>query len=271
MPLTFGRLIALLGGWSVLMIAISGWVSHMIGEGLLSKWRRKEQAELESLRSVLANDRLSLESAAKSFQTGQDLNQQKRLAAVERMWAATLELRKNFSAPVFFLSILLPTEYDVAVRGGKGKGIAAAVADLTLESIGKSMESADLIEQDRPYLGETLWLQFFTYRAFLGRIAYIVVEGKRSMRFAGDWRQDSGVRQLLSYVLAEQAVSGLLTGTDSAISINRAINSLESLILKEVSLITSGRRSSFESFENARALKSSLADLNPNIAQQHFQ
>lgn len=255
-----GQLIALIGGWSVLVIGVSAWLGRLLAERVSSQWRRDEQRALETLRSDLAGNRILLDAAIRSHASGQDLFQQRRVAAVERLWTAVLELRDRLSGPVFFFGILLPSEYDSVFE--KGGAFAASIAELTDDTIVGAMKPTREVENDRPHLGDTLWLQFFIYRAFLGRLAHLVVEGKRH-RHIPDWREDDGVSQLLGHVLPEQTVVSLLGSKKDPSAVNKATNMLESLILREISLITSGRRSSLESFENAKKLREALLGAKP--------
>jgi hypothetical protein len=75
----------------------------------------------------------------------------------------------------------------------------------------------------------------------------------------GDWRDDEGVKQLLGYVMTEPARNRLLRIDTAVTAINTLVNTLEGLLLEETSLIISGRRSSDESFENARTLRDAVA------------
>jgi hypothetical protein len=256
-----GEIAALVGGWSVIVIGLSGWLGRLLAERVLSQWRRDEQVLIETLRSDLASNRLLLETALKSQAAGHDLFQQKRLAAVERLWAGVLELRECLSSPVFFFGVLLPSEYDSALE--KSDALAASVAAVTDDMILTAIIPTRQLEADRPHLGEALWFHFFIYRAFLARLAHLIVEGKRRQHIS-DWRDDGGVRQLLSHVIPKDTLEALLNSKHEPIAINRAIDMLESLLLKEVSLITSGRRSSFESFENAKELQAALAGVRQN-------
>src|ERR1035437_10918091 len=119
MSLSLHQILTLFGGWSVVLIGISTWSSHLLSNRLISKWRHEEKAQLQELKSSLANDKLVLESAIKSFESGQNLYQEKRLAAVELLWGGALKLRERFSSPVFFFTILAPDEYDDALTSGR--------------------------------------------------------------------------------------------------------------------------------------------------------
>jgi hypothetical protein len=126
------------------------------------------------------------------------------------------------------------------------------------------MKRIGAVERERPYLGETLWLKFFIYRAFLGRLAYLVIQGKRTGHF-DDWRNDKGIRQILSTVLPEKLMQGLLNGNgaEGATAVRRAADELERSVLEEISLILSGKRSATDSFENARELFEAAASMSP--------
>lgn len=123
-----------------------------------------------------------------------------------------------------------------------------------------AIRRVDPVEQERPYLGEALWLKFFIYRAFLGRIAHLTIQGKRSGHFI-DWSSDEGVRQIISSVLPVETVQTALNGPSASLGIRRLADRLEWSILEEVSLILSGKRSAAESFENAKQLFEQVAKL----------
>jgi hypothetical protein len=253
---SISKLVLLVGGWSAVLIAVSAFVSKLVTERVLSKWRRDEQREMEMLRSELTDSRAVLDAAIRGFASGEGLSHQKRIEGVDALWAAVLELRHGLSGPVFFYGILLPSEYDDVLQ--KDGAIAASISGLSDSTMHQTLSSVSPVERQRPFVGETLWLRFFIYRAFLGRLAHLIVDGKRKGHIP-DWRDDSGVGQLLGHVLQKKALEQLLQSKKDPTAINRALNSLESLILEEMSLITSGQRSSLASFENARQLRDALS------------
>lgn len=162
---------------------------------------------------------------------------QKRLSAAETLWSAVLDLRERFSSAVGFYTILLPSEYDsVFDEGSKARILVAPITD---EFVADAVRRADLVENDRPYLGEDLWSKFFVYRAFLGRLAVLIVMGKRRHHI-GDWRDDRGVREILGSVLEEQEIEGLLGSKADPHALNRAVSRLQSVILSEIRRVSSG-------------------------------
>ena len=57
--------------------------------------------------------------------------------------------------------------------------MTASIAGLSDDVIVAAVKPTNEIEAHRPHLGESLWLQFFIYRAFRARLAYLIVEGTR--------------------------------------------------------------------------------------------
>ena len=258
--MSLGYVVALLGGWSVIAIAIATFVGKLANERLLSSWRRAEQKELEQVKHVLQENRTLLEKSLGSLASGQDKLYERRAEAANRLWAAMLALREDLSGPPFFYSMLLPEEYMDVLQ--KGNAIAASVSSLTDRQIMEANEKTKKIEADRPYLGEMLWLRFFIYRAFLSRVAHLIVDGKEKGRIIS-WREDSGVQQILRNVIEIKPLTEVLGDKRNPSSINMIVQEIENQILKEISLSLTGKRSTLESLEIAKDLQTAVAGLNP--------
>jgi hypothetical protein len=249
------QLIFVLGGWTVVIVGIVSWAGKLIADRIALAWRRNEQSAIEAVRHAFSSERILLESIIKGSQLGQDSSHERRLIAIERMWQAVLILRSRFSCITFFYGILLPEEYDDTYR--RGGAIGASIRDVNDESTVNAMNEVESVENERPYLGEVLWLKFFIYRAFLGRLSVLIIKGKETGRFQ-DWREDNGVRQLLPNVLKPEVIDAILNRLPSFVSVTRATAELENSILEETSLILSGGRSAIESFQNATELREAV-------------
>ncbi len=252
------QLLIILSGWTAVLGALFGWVGKVILERLGSSWRRSEQSTLETVKHALSSERVFLESAIRGAQQGLDSTQDRRMAAIEKLWIGVLSLRADFSRVLFFYQILLPSEYDSEYKARRT--LAASIEDVSDETTIAAIQRVDTVERERPYLGEILWLKFFIYRAFLGRIAHLTIQGKRSGHFI-DWTSDDGVRQLISNVLPAAIIQSALDGPSASLGIRRLADRLEWSILEEMSLILSGKRSASESFENAKRLFEQVANL----------
>jgi hypothetical protein len=261
MDITWGQLVAALGGWAVISGAVAGFLSKLLTERLISKWRRDEKALVETLRAQIERSQALFQAAIGSFQAGQAAALEERLSAVQRLWRGVLEVRDAFSGVLFFFTILLPSEYDDALR--RDDTLAAGVKDLDDEVITEKMQRTLDLESDRPLLGEVLWLRFFVYHAFMGRLAHVFSRGK-SAGHVEDWRLDPGIKQILSFVLPERDVEAIIGSPPQDVgALQRAVNQLESLILEEISQLASGARSSEDSFQRAKELREVVDRLGP--------
>lgn len=241
-----------------MIVGASAWLSRLIHERLASRWRREEHEALEQVRSSLESSRMLLEAAIQSYSGGQSVFQARRVEAIEHLWSSVVEMREAFAGVFTFYSVLLPEEYARAYRDNRGA--AALIQDVTDETIAAVLQASKSVERYRPHLGETLWSQFFIYRAFLGRIGHLIARGKEEGRFS-DWRDDDGVRQILSQVLPEEVMEKVLAARHDVRALHWVESELQGLMLQEISLIVSGSRSSEESFKNAKRLRESLAQL----------
>lgn len=243
----------LLGGWTVIVTAILSFISYLTTQKIIGAWDVKNQRELETLRNNQAETQLLLKDTISIISSSQSLLQERRIDAVDKLWKAVLAIKEHYSGATFFFSILMPSEYKSALSNPT---LSAGIKKIDKQYIVDYPEVVTELENFRPYLGETLWLHFFIYRAVVGRLAYMVTWLKEGEDIK-DWRQDSGIQQHLKSVFDEEEFKAL-TGA-SPMDVYYALNILESKILKETSYILSGRKSSLESFENSKELRKLLA------------
>jgi hypothetical protein len=237
----------------VALLGLAAFFNKLATERLLSKWRREEGAALESVKDQLSNERLLFETALKGYQLTQDTSQQKRLSAADRLWKALLQIRSDFSPVIFFFEILLPAEYQESLE--ENAGIAEAVEPVTMQWINQNLAIAAELEADRPYLGESLWTKFAIYRSVMGRLGVLIEFGKQGKQMQ-DWRKDKAIRDLISVVLTQKSIESI--DRAGVFALRQTIEMLESLVLEEIGLIISGKRSVAESFVDAKGLKEAM-------------
>ena len=105
------------------------------------------------------------------------------------------------------------------------------------------------IEYVRPFIGEELYLQFFIYRAVTGRTAILLEEGIKSGKVES-WYNDSGIQQLLSYVMSSEEINQFKQV--SVVRLHWLQNALEAKILNGMQRLIAGEVSSQESVEKAQ-------------------
>ncbi|MBW2634915.1 MAG: hypothetical protein JRE14_12475 [Deltaproteobacteria bacterium] len=242
------EIIALLGGWTVIVGGLVVWIGKLVAEKVNLEWKKQQQKEMETLRAQLAKDRLVMETAIFSFSSGQKASQEKKIQATEKLWKHVLKIRSVCYPAIFFYSMLHPSEYREVSAIQKMRAMLSNFDDGIVEQITSDPE---YLESGRPFFGEKLWLLFFIYRAFLGRISLILVEGLKEGEIE-DWRKDHGVHSLLKNILSDEQLKAVTV--ESPIAMQNAINLLEAMLLEEFSLIISGQKASKDTFEHAKKL-----------------
>jgi hypothetical protein len=106
------------------------------------EWRRDEQVAIEKVRNDLATNRPLVDTSIRGHASGQDILQQKRVDAVEKLWRVTLDLRKGLSAPIALFGVLLPTESDSAFEN---ESIAEFITPVTQKTL---LEAIDATERN---------------------------------------------------------------------------------------------------------------------------
>jgi hypothetical protein len=257
MNMTLTEIIALLGGWAVIVGGLVVWIGKLVSERVTLNWKEQQHKEMATLEAQLARDRLVMETAIFSFSSGQKAAQEKKIQAAEKIWKHVLEIRKICQSAIFFYSILKPSEYNEVFTKPKIKAMISNLDDSVIDQISSNPEN---LESNRPFLGEKLWLLFFIYRAFLGRISLILVDGLKEGEIK-DWRKDHGVHSLLKNILSNEQLTAVMV--ESPLAMHKAITLLEAMLLEEISFIISGEKASKDTFELAKK----LGELTGNLAE----
>jgi len=248
MNISVTEIIVLLGGWAVIVTGLVTWIGKLVAEKVTLKWKEQQQKEIETLRSQLTRDRIVMETAISSFSSGQRAVQEKKIQATAKLWKRVLKIRKVCHSAIFFYNIVHPSEYNEVFAKPNMKAMISNLDDSVVDQIISDPED---FESNRPFLGEKLWLLFFIYRAFFGRITLILVDGLKKGKIK-DWRKDHGVHSLLKYVLSNEQITAVTV--ESPIAMHKAITLLEAMLLEEISLIISGSKASKDTFELAKKL-----------------
>lgn len=262
MSFSLGELIGILGGWGVVVGGIATWLGRLSAKRLVLKWKGDQKKEIESLKEDLSRDRLLLQTALSNFSSGRAASQERRLDALQRTWEAVVDLKDRWGQAIFFYRILQPDEYNQVHDDPK---VREMVNDLDDSTTSNALNATSDIEKLRPLIGEKIYILFFIYRAFIGRLADFVVQGKKGKEVP-DWRSDDATQHLLATVLTEEEISEALNSQVKAL--DNVINRLEEKIIQEINLTLSGKRSSTESIKHARKLKKSLDDIT-SLGQQY--
>lgn len=250
--MSYVELITILGGWSVVLIAIATFVSKVVSAKIFSEFRKSEQKDIERYKSDLSNTRLLLESNLNSLVSGQSEINKKRTEAIESLWKTLLVFKEKLSGPIFFYTILKPSEYNSQLE--YSSVFSASISDINQNYLLEVAKETETVAQLRPFIGEMLWYTFFSYRAFLFRIAGLIEMGKARSNII-DWREDDGVKQIIENTFPQETALKLLNNGQQLYGLQIISQEFEQQILKEIYSMVSGEYSATQSLKNAEKLR----------------
>lgn len=134
------------------------------------------------------------------------------LAAIEMLWKSVLEIRDFSRQFTFFQSILLPEEYAEAISG-KARKIVIRITNEEFNHRFVALFSE--VEIARPFVGESIWALYSTYRAFTMRQALKVHDGLEKNKLY-EWdkdfqgQPDEALYQLLNVVFSDDELSHII-------------------------------------------------------------
>ena len=265
--------VVVVAGIGVVIFWARAWIGTRIREAI----HVSAQKGLEEYKSDLRSDENTLLEEVRKLNTqlqavqgtanaglieGQRVAAEWRAKTADAIWREVLRLRHDTPAVLTYLDILTPDEYQLFVTRTDLRELA-----LSLNDERTWFWNPDA-EQVRPFLGEELFLKFFIYRAWLGRVAYLLERDVRRGEVK-PWFQDAGIRrQLLPMVLDEEELKQL--DELPATQFSWTLNALEGKILDQLRKVVSGEVSTTESLEQARRVRALIQTLEADDRRYGF-
>lgn len=184
----------------------------------------------------------------------------RKLDAIETLWEAVIEARKNVPAVMGFIDILTVDEYKSSKDHPHFKQL---VGDLSVEGLTAMYnDNVGSRERIRPYIGEYLWALLSTYQALITRVALLLHWGEKDEEKL-NWHLDNGVRQLLATFLSENEVQAFDEVKIAKIAWLQ--RNLEKKILSSVALVVSGQKFGDEAIEQAQRMEDKVRQLQSEV------
>jgi hypothetical protein len=197
------------------------------------------------IQTALAREAAFHAAAHASFAEGQKASMERKLNGVDRLWSWIRQFRTGLPEVLTFLDVLTTDEYKAAKDN---PAFQKHSSRLTSDNLAAMLTTT--IEDVRPYVGEYLWALFFSYRAIMGRILFLLQLARTDADNA---------------VLTEQEVQAF-DGLEF-MKVMWLQERLESKILAATQKIISGETFGAESLEQAELIRQSIAKL-PADGQQ---
>ncbi|MGG4169254.1 hypothetical protein ABEW00_17565 [Rossellomorea vietnamensis] len=240
-------ILAWLGGGSIVLFGLFKWIGKITNDRFKIKWQHENQKDIEGFKALVSSNTEFLKASLASLANEYSSAQERRLIAVENLWNCIIIIRKYNSPIINFYSILLPKEYKTVLCENKEfLGIERisedSLYDLNLE--------IDNIEKHRPFIGENLWNLFYLYRAFMLRMCYLFIKGRKKEDIKS-WSEDKHLIEIANYLLGEKLKT---VEVSSLSSLQTIIGLFEQKIITEMEKLISGKTASEISFNEAKKI-----------------
>ena len=223
-----------IGGWVAITYLLSSWIGARLAQKLNIHWIKQKEKEVEKLKSDLTRDRDILNNTMSVISKQYQISQEKRLKSLEDLWETIIKIREFFEPLQFLFTILLPDEYNSAIKD-KFNSSLSSITSVSVSDLIK--DTTHSVEISRPYIGIKLWSLFFVYRAFVGRIIVTFNKGRKENNIEA-WYSDKNTVDLLRLILEKEELEKIRK--NKFMFLNQAVDSLERKILNEMESVLTG-------------------------------
>jgi hypothetical protein len=244
-------LIKVLGGLTIVISSIISFIAYFIKDYFFNKWKSSYQKEIENLRAQSNANNVILNSLTSSFSNIYLSSNSKRIDSLMFVWERMIELKSLQPSLASLYSILVKDEI-INIPNTTNNHIKACIEEFKPdEYLEKHYKITNEIRKLRPLIGENLWLTYFVYQAFLGRLIFLLQIGleKGEVNY---WQDDETFNQVLEIVIKPEELSKLII--DNVPSYDNVLNFLEIQAISDISEQISGKRMNEEAVSQALKL-----------------
>jgi hypothetical protein len=213
---------------------------------------RRSDIKLEKMKGEIQGSYSTLQSSVDLLAGSNSGLHPHIIDAVSTMWGLVVSMKHSFSGMVTFDTLLLANEASEAFKDENKHANLIAYVDKHRNEFDNLAANGAVLEpnldEHRLFCGDRLWLIFFIIRAVYLRASLLIARSFQKGHY-DDWREDDGIRQLLSAVLPEAFVDEVRARQTGGLQ--AAIDQLEAQFLHEATRVMSG----------SKAMADSLADV----------
>lgn len=251
------------------------WISERLRQSIQHEYDQKLaylNSELKSesekrsiiLKMSFEKEAESIRFATASISATQRVAIERKLDALENLWEAVLEARKNVPTVLGFLDFLTVDEYKSSKENPHFQQL---VGEVSIEKLVTMFnDNVGSRERIRPYVGEYLWALLSTYQALIARVALLLHWGTKDDEKL-NWHKDAGVLQLTKAFLDSNESTEF-----AAVKFGKfrwLQSNVEQKILVGIEAIISGREVGDQALKQARIMEQKVRELNAEAFNLH--
>lgn len=261
------EIIAILGGWTVVLVGIISYIFYRLADKLNIKWKEVADRNIAKLQGEISKSNGTLTSLITLYGASHHQAQDRRIKAIEIIWAALMPFRDIIPAAANRIYNALTEEEIEDFWNRRTDNFMYNVHATFLQEFdftnhfSEHLDSIAAVDSERPFVGEKIWLYFDLYRIFLSRIAVLSKLGTEKKKFE-HWHKDLHLKQLFEQTLSKEEVEYIYSLKINSLKNTMAL--LENRLIQEIDKTLSGERFSetaldrVKKFENALPIEQSL-------------
>jgi len=258
---TITDIILVLGGWTVITSSIIYFISNRLADRLNIKWKETADSNIAKLQSELNRNNNTLTSLISLYSTNYHQAQDRRIKAIETLWNNLLEFNNvipNEGHLIFNIFGDKEIE-DYWTRQTDNElylaGLNALLNINENEHWKKFYSFRNIIEKERPFLGEKIWYLYELFNSFTSRIAHLLLRGRNDRKYK-HWHHDSFIKQIFDSYLSKQEVDYIYSAKINSLRLTLAF--LENKLLQEINKTLSGETLSETAIERIKQFEKVL-------------
>lgn len=256
-------LIKILGGIGVLITGVSIFISKLITEKAISKWKKKSQQDMQHLSSELSKQNTTVSNLQANYIHHIQKLLDDRIKVSQNTWYNILQIKEAIPSPIqLLLYILTDDELQNSVLDKKnnseeslGKLISTIKED---DFVSKISFYAMEVEKNRPFISDDLYYLFRCYLSINGRITHKLVTDYKKGNLK-TWKKDEPLLDILRNILSTNEYNYIMKKQIGGYI--DLINILEIKILNKIKSTLNGTEFDEDSIKQMKKLEK-IANLN---------
>lgn len=246
-------LIKVLGGLSVVVSALFGFLAGAFKDYLGHRWRANQETQLETLKHQFSKAEVLLQTLTSSGSSAYLATNVRRIDHLEKLWKGMISIKNRFPTLAnTAYSILTRIEIETLPKTSNPHEVSEIQSFRPNEYFDFHFSVLNELEPSRPFVGQHAWNAFYSYQALHGRLVHLLRDGlsKGKVTYWIDDRQF--LNQVIGLSIPIDTLSALLR--NEAIAFDNLRNFLELAIISDVEAQMSGSAAMQETAKQAQQL-----------------
>ena len=247
------ELITILGGFTIVVSSIATYFGKKIFDSVFKSIDTYQVKRIELLKGDISRQN-NFVNQVKSDQSKEfhEFNV-KRIEAIDCLWKEILKV-KDLGSKILFMDWYMTYDEIENIHKSNNQYSNEHLIHLNKMDLNSFLISKEIFTH-RPYLSNSLWLNFEIYNKVLVRSVLLITEKTKSKHW---WRKDEFMKNILADNFTEDETEFFNTRVVGGL--NSMCQLLEQRVLDEIKTITTGEHASENSLKQVKRLNELLKD-----------